>query len=205
MFITYCMYISIYFIKSQVCYYGHMSKITLATAAEVDTRIDELAAAIINDFSSEKPLFVALLRGAAPFASKLMFSIAHQAPEFHPELDYMMVSTYGSGQQAGEPHIVTDLAPGTTANGRTAIILDDVLDKGITAHFVAAHLRARGASDVKLAVLADKKTEKVHDIPADYCGFTVDDLWLIGMGMDDAGSGNEHSRWLGSIEAITPQ
>jgi len=179
-----------------------MTKTTLVTETEVTARINELAADIIKDFSGKNPLFVALLRGAAPFATKLMFSIARQAPEFHPELDYMMVSTYGSGQQAGEPHIVTDLAPGTTVSGRTAIILDDVLDKGITAHFVAAHLHARDASDVKLAVLADKKTEKVHDIPADYCGFTVDDLWLIGMGMDDAGSGKEHSRWLGSIETI---
>lgn len=182
-----------------------MTKTTLATETEVNTRIDELAADIIKDFSGKNPLFVALLRGAAPFASKLLFSIARQAPEFQPELDYMMVSTYGAGQHAGEPHIVTDLAPGTTASGRTVIILDDVLDKGITAHFVAAHMRARGAADIKLAVLADKKTEKVHDIPADYCGFTVDDLWLVGMGMDDAGSGKEHSRWLGSIEAITPQ
>lgn len=179
-----------------------MTKTTLATEAEVEVRINELATTIIKDFSGANPLFVALLRGAAPFAAKLMFSIARQAPEFHPELDYMMVSTYGSGQKAGEPHIVTDLAPGTTASGRPVIILDDVLDKGITAHFVAAHLRARGASDIKLAVLADKKTEKVHDIPADYCGFVVEDVWLVGMGMDDAGSGKEHDRWLGSIEAI---
>lgn len=179
-----------------------MTKTVLATKEQVDARIDELASDIIRDFSDTKPLFVALLRGAAPFASQLMFAIARQAPNFHPEIDYMMVRTYGTEQHAGEPQIVTDLAPDTIVSNRPVIILDDVLDKGITAHFVAEHLRIRGATDIHLAVLADKRTERLRDIAADYRGFEVDDVWLVGMGMDDAGSGKEHSRWLGSIEAI---
>jgi hypoxanthine phosphoribosyltransferase len=181
-----------------------MTNTIFANKTEINRRIDQLASEIITDFdAADRPLFVALLRGAAPFASKLMFAIAEQAPDFHPELDYMMVSTYGSGQEAGEPHIVTDLAPSTTVAGRVVIILDDVLDKGITAHFVTAHMIARGAGDVRLAVLADKQTERVYDITPQYVGFSVDDAWLIGMGMDDSGSGKEYSRWLGSIEAIS--
>ncbi len=179
-----------------------MTKTIFATSEQVDARIDELATEIINDYSDTQPLFIALLRGAAPFASKLMFAIAREKPDFHPELDYMMVSTYGSGHEAGEPHIVTDLAPNTSVGSRPVIILDDVLDKGITAHFVANHLRTRGASNIKLAVLANKKTKRLCDVTADYSGFTVDDAWLIGMGMDDSDSGKEHSRWLGSIEAL---
>lgn len=182
-----------------------MTRTIFATEDQVTKRINELAGEIIRDHSGRNPLFVALLRGAAPFASQLMFAIAKQAPDFQPELDYMMVSTYGSERHASEPHIVTDLSPDTTTTGRTVIIIDDVLDKGITAHFVAAHLRSRGASNVQLAVLADKKTEKVHEITADYCGFTVEDVWLTGMGMDDAASGKEHCRWLGSIEAIVQE
>ncbi len=180
-----------------------MTRTVLATEDQVTARIRELADDIIRDYPDEKPLFVALLRGAAPFAAQLMFAITKQAPDFHPEIDYMMVSTYGSGQTAGEPTIVTDIAPSTVIKDRQAIVLDDVLDKGITAHFVAEHLRVQGAKDVKLAVLANKKTTKERDIIPDYCGFEVDDVWLVGMGMDDAGSGKEHSRWLGSIEAIS--
>lgn len=180
-----------------------MTRTILATEEQVTTRINELATQIAVDFNSQQPLFVALLRGAAPFAAKLMFAIAKQAPGFQPEIDYMMVSTYGSEQKAGEPHIVTDLAPDTVATGRPVIIIDDVLDKGITAHFVASHLRSRGATDIYLAVLANKRTEKERDITADYCGFEIDDMWLVGMGMDNADSGKEHDRWLGSIEAIT--
>ncbi len=180
-----------------------MTRIVFATEEQVTARIDELADEIIRDFPDEKPLFVALLRGAAPFAAQLMFAIARKNLDFHPELDYMMVSTYGSERHAGEPHIVTDLSPKTTVDSRPIIILDDVLDKGITAHFVAEHMRTRGAKEVRIAVLANKRTEKIHDIPADYVGFEVDDLWLVGMGMDDADSGKEHNRWLGSIEAIS--
>lgn len=179
-----------------------MTRTIYATEDQVDARINELASDITRDLSGEKPLFVALLRGAAPFATKLMFAIAKANPSFQPELDYMMVKTYGAGQKAGEPHIITDLAPDTTTKDRPVVIIDDVLDKGITAHFVASHLRSRGAEDIRLAVLADKRTERTHDIKADYRGFEVDDAWLVGVGMDDAGSGKEHSRWLGSIEAI---
>lgn len=176
----------------------------LASAEKVDQRINAIAKDIITDFPEEKPQFVALLRGAAPFASKLMFAIAREAPDFHPELDYMMVSTYGDGQKAGEPQIVTDLAPETNVAGRTVIVVDDVLDKGITANFVTEHMKSRGALAVKLAVLVEKRTEKTYDIAADYCGFDLPDVWLVGMGMDNANAGNEYDRWNGAIEAVDP-
>lgn len=172
-------------------------------AADIDARIAEIAASIIRSFPDEKPLFVALLRGAMPFAAKLMFAISRADPHFQPELDYMMVSTYGAGRNAGEPHIVTDLAPDTTVAGRTVVIVDDVLDKGITAHFVMAHMDSRGARATKLAVLAEKKTERTYAIEADYCGFTFDDEWLVGMGMDDASAGKEHGRWQDGIGKVS--
>jgi hypoxanthine phosphoribosyltransferase len=174
----------------------------LATAAEVDQEIVRIAGEILRDEPDPSPLFVALLRGAAPFSSKLMFELARQSPDFHPEIDYMMVSTYGGERHASEPHIVTDLAPSTTVNGRDVIIIDDVLDKGITADFVTKHLQARGAADVKLAVLCDKRTARERDTSADYCGFTFDDNWLVGMGMDDAEAADEGYRWLGEIWEI---
>ena len=175
----------------------------LASPADVDARIKQLAHEIIADFPDERPLFVALLRGAAPFASKLMFAIAEAAPDFHPELDYMMVQTYGGKRHASEPRIVTDLAPGTEVKGRTVIIVDDVLDKGITAKFVSDHMEARGANSIRIAVLAEKQTEKTYPITPDYCGFTFADVWLAGMGMDDAGAGKEYDRWNATISDVS--
>lgn len=175
---------------------------TLFTKAQVDQQITRITGEMIRDHAHDNPLFVGLLRGAAPFASKLMFEIARQAPDMHPDLDYMMVSTYGSGTHAHEPRIVTDLAPSTVVKGRTVIILDDVLDKGITAEFVRRHLENMGATAVKLAVLAQKQVERVHDITPDYCGFDAGDAWLVGMGMDDADLTHEGHRWLDQIWEI---
>lgn len=170
----------------------------LIGADDVDTHVRRIATKILQDYD-ELPLFVALLRGAAPFASKLMFEITRQAPEGHPELDYMMVSTYGDDRTAGEPRIVTDLAPSTEVNGRSVLVIDDVLDKGITANFVFEHLKNRGASDVQLAVLAQKDVQRAHDISASYCAFDLGEKWLTGMGMDDAKAAPEAYRWLEEI------
>jgi hypoxanthine phosphoribosyltransferase len=175
---------------------------TLYTTKQVDEQITRLAHEIVDDHRNDNPLFVALLRGAAPFASKLMFEVARQAPEMHPDLDYMMVSTYGSGTHAHEPRIVTDLAPTTAVKERLVIIVDDVLDKGITAEFVRHHLEGMGARAIQLAVLAQKRAVRVHDIEPDYCGFDAGDEWLVGMGMDDADLAHEGNRWLSEIREI---
>lgn len=174
----------------------------LATTAEVERQVTRIASEILKDKPGTSPLFVALLRGAAPFTSKLMFEITRQSPDYHPETDYMMVSTYGAERHASEPHIVTDLAPSTVVNGRDVVIIDDVLDKGITADFVTKHLRARGAADVRLTVLCDKRTARERDVTADYVGFEFEDNWLVGMGMDDAEAASEGYRWLGEIWEI---
>jgi hypoxanthine phosphoribosyltransferase len=174
----------------------------LVTAEEIDAAISKMAMAIIRDHPSKSTLFVALLRGAAPFTSKLMHEIVRQAPGFHPELDYMMVSTYGNGRNAGEPHIVTDLAPTTIVKDRDVIVLDDVLDKGVTAQFVFTHLLARGARSTDLAVLATKHVKKTYSIDARYSAFDFGDNWLVGMGMDDARAAIEGYRWLDEIWEI---
>lgn len=174
----------------------------VASAKQVTTQIQSIATQILEDFPDRTPLFVALLRGAAPFSSRLMTEIVRHSPDYHPELDYMMVTTYGAGRHAGEPHIVTDLAPSTAVNGRDVIIIDDVLDKGITADFVTKHLQARGAATIRLAVLCDKQVTREWPVEADYKGFTFGDQWLIGMGMDNGGNVPEVYRWLDEIREV---
>ena len=174
----------------------------VASSSEVDAHISRLAHGLHAAYPETTPLFVALLKGAAPFASKLMFELARLAPELHPEIDYMMVATYGAGQHAGEPRIITDLDPRTHVAGRTVVILDDVLDKGITADFVRTHLHAMGAAKIELCVLVDKQTARLKDIEADYYGLKATDEWLVGMGMDDADLTHEGHRWLDEIRQI---
>ena len=173
----------------------------LFTRSDIDQRIEQIAAQIIDDFPARSPLFIALMRGANPFASKLMFALARQNPGFQPELDYMLVSTYGQDHTAKQPVVVTDLAPTTEVKNRDVIMIDDVIDLGITSDFVATLLHERGATSIKRAVLASKNVPS-RTTHADYVGFDTGDKWLVGMGLDDAKSGPEHYRWLDEIWEI---
>lgn len=171
----------------------------LYNASEVSNRIGQLAREIVVDHFDDQPLFVGLLRGAAPFAGQLMTEIVRRAPAMHPELDYMMISTYGSSRHAGEPRIVTDLSPTTVVYGRPVIVVDDVLDRGITAEYVTNHLSGLGALSIELAVLVQKDVERQFPITPKYYGFDAGDKWVVGMGMDDGEDGVEHYRWLDEI------
>lgn len=173
----------------------------LASAEEIDQMIDGLARKIIADYPETSPLFVVLLRGAAPFASKLAFALARIEPKYHPDLDYMLVSTYGEDHHAKEPVIVADLAPDTQVAGRTVIVLDDVIDLGVTSDFVKEILVERGAQEVKLAVFASKAVPS-RQSQADYCCMAVGDKWLVGFGLDDATVAHEGYRWLDELYEI---
>lgn len=175
----------------------------LSTSTQIDEAITDLATSLIGDFSGTKPLFVALLRGSMPFTSKLMFEMTKQAPDMHPELDYMMTSTYGDGRNTNEPRIVTDLGPDTEVAGRNVIILDDVLDQGVTSALVASHLTSKGAASVRLAVLVEKDIVRQSMPHADYACFHVGPEWLVGMGLDDASSARDGYRWLDEIRIVS--
>lgn len=171
-----------------------------ATNEQVAQRIDELAGEIIERYRDESPLFVCLLRGGAPFATQLMFAIAARDPHFHPELDYMTIKTYGNQRFDKEPELIADILPNTEVAGRRVIILDDVLDKGVTADFVHRYMTEKhGASAVDLVVLVQKDRERALYPEATLYGFTGPDEWLTGMGMDDARVAKEANRWAGFV------
>ncbi len=173
----------------------------LYNAREIDSNIHELAATIVKDHAVT-PIFVALLRGAAPFASKLMFEIAKQKPDYHPQLDYMTVSTYGQDHHAKTPQIIADISPDTDIAGRDVVVLDDTLDTGVTAKFVQGYLRTRGANTVQIAVLVNKRNVRTDGFEPDYAVFTAGPEWLIGMGLDDPHTAYEAYRWDSSIGII---
>lgn len=171
----------------------------LASKDEVAARITELAEAVAERYKGKSPLFVCLLRGGAPFASQLMFALAKSDPHFHPELDYMTVRTYGDSLTAKKPQVIMDLAPHTSVDGRTVVIVDDVLDRGHTAAFTEQHLKTRGAADVELIVLVQKTLERDIWPDATLYGFEAPADWLTGMGMDDPRIATEANRWLDSL------
>ena len=174
-----------------------------ASAEQVTRRISELASFVIEKYNENKPIFVCLLNGGAPFTMRLMGEIDAQDPTFYPEQEYLTVSTYGVGRRPGEPVIEHDVKEGTDFNGRGAVILDDVLDTGITAAYVRDHLLNKGATNVDLITLVDKEVERTaYEAPL-ISGFHAPNKWLVGMGMDNKAVAPEAGRWMNYI-AIAP-
>lgn len=173
---------------------------------DVTASIDTLAGELIREFKDKQPLFVCLLRGGMPFASRLMFAIAEQDPYFHPELDYMAVSRYGEKQVASSaPKVVMDLSHKTAIVDRPVIVLDDMIDKGGTYAFTKKHLENKGASSVCLAVLVQRELEEPRGFDADFHCFSIGSQeWLTGMGLDDSRLGADANRWAKYIAIAVP-
>lgn len=180
----------------------HLNLKLLVGSIDIDKRIDVMAKEIVDKYGTNRPLFVCLLKGAVPFASKLMFQIAQNDPSFQPEIDYIKTSTYGNGRQAGQTQLVVPLGADTIVDGRVAIIIDDVLDTGRTHTFVSDYLHGLGAKRVDLVVLAQKSRHRDNWETATIYGFEVPDEWLTGMGCDDARVAIEGNRWISSLNSV---
>lgn len=167
----------------------------IADADVVQQRIDELARQVVERYKDKQPLFVCLLRGGAPFATRLMFAITKHDPYFWPELDYMTVKTYGASRDSSQTRLVMDLAPTTQVVDRPVVLLDDVLDKGLTADFAQRHLKAMKAGSVDLIVLVQKRRQRDLFPEATLYGFEAPEDWLTGMGLDDTRIALEAGRW----------
>ena len=169
----------------------------------VNQRIKEIAAEVVERYNGKDPLFVCLLRGGAPFATKLMFEITKRDPAFNPEMDYMIIKTYGDRREGTASELVTDLTPDTKTEGRLAVVLDDTLDKGITAMFAEDHLKnTHRVSDVELVVMVEKDVPRERWQSASLSCFAAGPEWLVGMGLDDSATAKESGRWASDISVI---
>ncbi|MGO8724679.1 MAG: phosphoribosyltransferase [Acidimicrobiales bacterium] len=177
----------------------------LYTEAEVDARIAAMAVDITRIYKGRDTLFVSLLNGAQPFTAKLMRAIQHHDPYFHPNVQSMIVSRYGSRRHGGEPRLVTDLPPGYRALGkRHVVLLDDLVDGGGTTDFTERHLYGYGAETVERIVLVKKLKQPPIEANIAMYGFEAPDVWLTGMGMDNVGIAPEANRWAGWIAIANP-
>lgn len=176
----------------------------LYTADQVTARITAMAQEIIATYPADKPLFVCLLKGAVPFTSQLLAAITNHDPTFNPEVEYMHVSAYGDERSASDATAYSSIAD-TVIAGRNVIVLDDCLDRGFTYRATKQLLQRQGAASVKLVVLANKQTDQAdRDTPL-LSGFDTPDVWLVGMGMDDAATTPEAQRWADYIGHVSPE
>lgn len=150
----------------------------LFTEETIAQRVKELGAQITRDYAENPPLVVCILRGAATFAGDLVRAI-----DLPLEIDYMAISSYGaSTRSSGILRIVKDLD--TDVKDRDVIVIEDVLDSGLTLRYLTANLAARGVRSCEVATLLCKRT--TAQIDPRYVGFQCPDEFVVGYGLDFA-------------------
>ena len=152
----------------------------LFTAEQIQTRVAEMGAEIARDYRDTVPLLICVLKGALLFAGDLM-----RATDLRLGLEFMAISSYGaSTRSSGEVKIVKDLD--VPVEGRDILVVEDIVDTGLTLSYLLANLRSRGARSVKLAALLDKWERREREVRIDYLGFKIPDAFVVGYGLDFA-------------------
>ena len=166
----------------------------LFTEEQIHEKLAEIARRIETDYEGTKPLLVGVLRGAvmvmADLARELRIPI---------EMDWMAVSSYGAGtQSSGVVRILKDLD--TDLEGRNVIIVEDIIDSGLTLSWLRANLESRGAASVEIVALLRKPDAAKIAVDVKYAGFEIPNAFVIGYGLDYA----EQYRNLRGIAVLAP-
>lgn len=151
----------------------------LITEEQIASRVKDLAEAIERDFAGQETVVVSLLSGTVMFLADL---IRHLSLPLR--LDFMGVSSYGAGTESGELIYTKELR--LDVKGRDVLLVDDILDTGKTLTRVSEKIRALKPRRIRTCVLLNKAARRVENIEADYVGFEIPDLFVIGYGLDFA-------------------
>ncbi|MBO0800900.1 MAG: hypoxanthine phosphoribosyltransferase [Blastocatellia bacterium] len=150
----------------------------LLTAEQLQNRIREIGAEITRDYMGRRPELICVLKGAIVFMSDLMRAI-----DLNLSIDFIAVSSYGKGTNStGEVKILKDLDE--PLEGREIILVEDILDTGLTLSYLVKNFRARGAASIKIVALLNKPGRRKVEVTPDYVGFEIPDEFVVGYGLD---------------------
>ncbi len=146
----------------------------------IAARVKELGEQLCRDYAETNPLMVVVLKGSAMFASDLLREMPIDL-----EVDYIGTSSYGDAtESSGHVRIVKDI--GASLQGRHVVILEDIVDTGLTLDYLLRTLNLREPASLKICALLDKPSRRRAEVPVDYIGFSIDDHFVIGYGLDYA-------------------
>jgi len=154
----------------------------LHSEAEIQARIKELGAQITADYAGKELVLVSVLKGSCVFLADLMRAI-----NLKLAIDFMSVSSYKDGTQStGDVEILKDLS--NSIRGKDVLIVEDIIDTGLTLSRLLDILRTRGANSIKLSSFLDKPEPRIKtELKIDYTGFVVPNKFVVGYGLDAAG------------------
>lgn len=152
----------------------------LISSDEIQRRMKELAEAITEDYEGKEPVFIGVLKGAIMFMSDLLKNIP-----FHVVVDFMAVSSYGSSTEtSGIVKIVKDLD--MDIRGRHVLVVEDIIDSGLTLHYLLGILASRNPASLQVCTLLNKPARRKIDVPVAYIGFNIAPEFVVGYGLDFA-------------------
>ena len=152
----------------------------LISEEEIQKKVAEMGKKISQDFRDKDPLFVGVLKGCFIFMADLFREVTIPG-----SVDFMAVSSYGNGTSTtGAVKINKDLSQ--DIENRDVIIVEDILDSGVTLSYLTKYLQNRKPSSICIATLLDKPARRRADVQAKYVGFTVPDAFVVGYGLDYA-------------------
>ena len=167
----------------------------LYTKEQLAEAVKKLGKQITEDYQGKKPVLICILKGASVFFVDLIREI-----DLPLEIDFMIVSSYGaSTKSSGEVKMVKDLD--RSIMGRDVIVVEDIVDSGMTLSFLKRILLDRGAASLRIATLLDKPARRRVDLTVDYSCFDIPDAFVVGYGLDY----NETYRNLPDIGILSPR
>ena len=150
----------------------------LLDSLTIKKRVCELGEQITRDYQGRTPHLVGILKGATIFHADLV-----RAVELRVSFDFMAVGSYGSStESSGEVRFLKDLDE--SVEGRDVILVEDILDTGLTLHYLLQNMESRNPQSLKVAVLLNKPSRRVIDVPVHYMGFEIPDHFVVGYGLD---------------------
>jgi hypoxanthine phosphoribosyltransferase len=159
---------------------AQMAQRTLIARAQIDTRVAEMGRQISADFAGSELIALCVLKGAVFFCTDLMRQMSMDVA-----LDFIQVSSYGN--QKYSSGVVTILKePQLDMHGKSVLIVEDIIDSGLSMREVHRYIESRGAAVVKTATFLDKPAARKVEFKADYVGFSIDPQFVVGYGLDFA-------------------
>jgi len=153
----------------------------LFSADQIATRVQALVHEMAAGCRSDNLVIIGILRGSFIFLADLVRELCRQ--DVHPRIDFMTLESYGAGTtSSGTVRVAKDV--GMAVAGTDVLVVDDILDTGRTLSFARQHLLALGARSVRTCALLDKPARRSVPFEADYVGFTIEDRFVVGYGLD---------------------
>jgi hypoxanthine phosphoribosyltransferase len=157
-----------------------MDKRILIPRHEIQSKVKELAGRISSDYAGREPMLIGILKGVVFFFAELAMSLSIPA-----KIDFIRASSYGSSKAScGAIKLVKDVE--LPVKGQDLIIVEDIVDTGLTLSYLVSNLKSREPASVKICALIDKLERREQEVAVDYCGFKVQKGFIVGYGLDYA-------------------